>query len=84
MHFRTWGDECVVFEVASATTHLIEQPAGLLLEWASAGALSLLQLSDKLFEAVTIDRHEETFPYVVNSVRNFVSLELLEINEAMA
>ncbi|MER2506218.1 MAG: HPr-rel-A system PqqD family peptide chaperone [Azonexus sp.] len=82
LHFRTWADQCVAFEAASATTHLIEQPAGLLLEWASSGPLSLQQLSDKLREVVTVERHDETFPYVVDTVRNFVSLELLEIKEA--
>lgn len=84
MHFRTWGDECVVFEVASATTHLIEQPAGLLLEWAISGPLTLQQISDKLLEVVTVEGREEAFPYVVNTVRNFASLGLLQIKEAVA
>jgi hypothetical protein len=78
------GDDCVAFEVASSTTHLIEQPAGLLLEWASSDPISLLQLSEKLLEMVIVEHREEVFPYVVNSVRNFVSMGLLEIKEIAA
>jgi PqqD family protein of HPr-rel-A system len=84
LHFRTWADQCVAFEEASATTHLIEQPAGLLLEWASGGPLSLMQLSERLLQVVTVERRDEVFPYVVETVRNFVSLGLLEIEEATA
>jgi PqqD family protein of HPr-rel-A system len=84
LHFRTWADQCVAFEEASATTHLIEQPAGLLLEWASSGPFSLRQLSEKLLETVTIECRDEAFPYVVDTVRNFLSLGLLEIKERTA
>jgi hypothetical protein len=41
-------------------------------------------LSDKLFEAVTIECRDEAYAYVVNAVRNFASLGLLEIKEAVA
>lgn len=84
LHFRMWTDQCLAFEAASATTHLIEQPAGLLLEWVSGGPLSLMQLSERLLEVVTIERRDEVFPYVVDTVSNFVSLGLLEISEAPA
>lgn len=56
----------------------------MLLEWASSSPVSLMQLSDKLLEAVTIDHRDDAFPYVVDAVRNFVSLGLLEIEEAVA
>lgn len=74
----------MAFEVASSTTHLIEQPAGLLLEWASNDPKSLLQLSEKLLETVMLEHREEVFPYVVNAVRNFLLMGLLEIKEIAA
>ena len=83
LHFRTWADQCVAFEEASATTHLIQQPAGMLLEWVSSSPLSLMQMSEKLLEAVTIEHRDDAFHYVVDTVRNFVSLGLLEIEEAV-
>lgn len=81
LYLRVLGNECVVFEVASSSTHLIQQPAGLILEGALSGPLSLLQLSERLLETVAIERRNEVFPYVVNSVQSFVSMGLLEIKE---
>ncbi len=84
LYLRNLGGDCVAFEVASSTTHLIEQPAALLLEWAISEPISLLQLSEKLLEMVIVEHCEEVFPYVVNSVRNFVSMGLLEIKDLAA
>lgn len=84
LYLRNLGGDCVAFEVASSTTHLIEQPAALLLEWAISEPISLLQLSEKLLEMVIVEYCEEVFPYVVNSVRNFVSMGLLEIKDLAA
>lgn len=84
LYLRNLGGDCVAFEVASSTTHLIEQPAALLLEWAISEPISLFQLSEKLLEMVIVEHCEEVFPYVVNSVRNFVSMGLLEIKDLAA
>lgn len=56
----------------------------MLLEWAISEPISLLQLSEKLLEMVIVEHCEEVFPYVVNSVRNFVSMGLLEIKDLAA
>jgi hypothetical protein len=34
-----------------------------------------------LLEVVKVERRDEAFPYVVDTVRNFISLGLLEIKE---
>lgn len=56
----------------------------MLLEWAYSGPISLLQLSEKLLETVMLEHREEVFPYVVNAVRNFLLMGLLEIKEIAA
>jgi hypothetical protein len=78
------GNDCVAFDEASSSTHLIQQPAGLLLEWVIGEQMTLLQLSDRLQEIVTYEHRDDVFPYVVNVVQRYVSMGLMEIEEAVA
>lgn len=84
LYVRTLGNDCVAFESASSTTHLIEQPAGLLLEWVNSEPLSIMKLSDRLIEIVTIEHREDVIPFVISTVQKFVAMGLMEIEKTVA
>lgn len=81
IHIRTWDDECVVFDVASSATHLIQQPAGFLLEWVMAEPVTIAHLADRLNSIAIVENQADTLQYVVNTVQSFIALGLLEAQE---
>jgi len=81
LHIRIWDEECVVFDEASSTTHLITQPSGFLLEWTKTKPVTLACLVNKLNTLVTTDEQEDTQQFVLNTIQSFVTLGLLETHE---
>lgn len=81
LHIRSWDDECVVFDVASSTTHLIQQPAGLLLEWVMDNPATLAHLADRLKPMVSIEDQAGSLQFVLNAAQSFVAMGLLEVQE---
>ncbi len=81
LRIRFWDEHCVVYDTASSTTHLIEQHAGLLLEWVCQREVSIASLSDRLASLVSSEKQEDVQRYVLGSVKNLNELGLLNIDE---
>lgn len=81
LHVRQWDGEFVVYSEASADTHLLRQPAGLLLESIIRGPKTIQALSVELATEFVGETQEDVLSYIFTTVQSFKELGLLDIQE---
>ena len=80
---RSWDEFLVVYDSASSSTHLLEQPAGVLLEWLIQQPLTIGGLTDRLCAVFAGESREVALQYVQNTTQNLHDLGLLSIREGI-
>lgn len=78
IRLRHWGDETVVFDSNSGQTHLLAQPAGLLLSTLCTGPQSETDLQS-LIANISGVSDEDAAAYVRDTLQSLQSLGLLSI-----
>ena len=80
---RSWDEFLVVYDSASSSTHLLEQPAGFLLEWLVQQPLTIDRLTDRLCAVVAGESREVALQYVQRTTQSLHDLGLLSIREGI-
>jgi PqqD family protein of HPr-rel-A system len=78
LHFRSWGDEFVVYNSLSGDTHLLGQVAAHVLTKLQETPLETPILAESLAPLLQNNFDEELVPEVERLLADLVSLELVE------
>lgn len=81
LHVRNWGAECVVYSEASAETHLLRHPSGLLLESLTQGPKTVGAMALMLAAEFPGESKEDVLSYILTSTQTFRELGLLDVLE---
>lgn len=78
LHWRTWGDDIIVYNEASGDTHLLRPVDAAVLERLQQGPARIPQLVAHVVEALRIEESDELYFYVDDLLTKLENLALVE------
>jgi len=76
--WKSWGEEVIVFNVASGNTHLLSPVAAQALRILEQNPATIFELSNKLAGSASVDADEEFIEHVEKLITNLDELGLVE------